>query len=316
MTQANEWGYGTLGPLLKDKVAVVTGGAGGIGDAMCRIFAEHGADIVIVDIDSERTAETARRVESLGRKAVPVVTDITKPEGIVAMKEAALGTFSHVDILVNGLGHALDTAGPFEDNTEDHWQRLYEVNLLHVFRASHAFIPSMKERGWGRIINFSSVEGIRSAPWIAVYTAFKGAVNSFTRSLAVDLAQYGIRATSIAVDQTRSYQVNWYRVRPEYERLVPTWIPAGYQGEPEDVAKIALFLASDLSSWIVGDVIAADGGTLAAGGWFRTPVSWTNKPIMKQYYETPEEIEARPPMGEPGRSWKGTVTGNIPKPPK
>ena len=284
----------TLGPLLAGKVAVVTGGAGAIGDAICRIFAAHGADIVVADIEAERTAATAKRVEALGRKAVPVVADLTKKEGIDRLKEAALGTFGHIDILVNGLGEHLRMQGPHENSTEEQWQALYEVNLLHVFRACQAFIPAMKERGWGRIINFSSVEGIRAMPSGAVYTAFKGAINSFTKSLGVDLAGSGIRVNCIAVDQVKAYQIP--ETPKEYERLIPTWIPAGRYGEGEDAAKIALFLASDLSSWVVGDIVAADGGTLAAGGWYRTPKRWTNRPLLHQYFEDPSAAESRPPM--------------------
>src|SRR3546814_889515 len=133
----------------------------------------------------------------------------------------------------------------------------------------------MRERGWGRIVNFSSVEGIRSAPDIAVYTAFKGAVDSFTKSLGVGLAGSGIRVNAIAVDKTRGYQVNHYALPAEYEHLVSSWIPVGRYGEGDDVAGVVLFLASDLGEWVVGQTIPADGGTLAAGGWYKTPTRWT-----------------------------------------
>ncbi len=169
------------------------------------------------------------------------------------------------------------------------------MNLLATLRCSHAFIPGMKERGWGRIINFSSVEGIRSMPSGAVYTAFKGAIDSFTKSLGVDLARYGIRTNAIAVDKTRSYQVNHYRMPVEYDRLIPVWVPAGRLGEGTDVPSVALFLASELSSWVVGQTIPADGGTLAAGGWYRTPNRWTNSPLLVQHLEDPEVTNRRPP---------------------
>ena len=294
--QPTDYCYGALGPLLAGKVAVVTGGAGAIGDAICRMFAAHGADIVLADIEATRTAETAKRVEALGRKAVPVVTDLRKREGIDQLKKAAFDAFSHVDILANGLGDHLWMGGPHENSTEEQYQALYEVNLLHIFRACQAFIPSMRERGWGRIINFSSVEGIRAIPNLAVYSAFKGAINSFTKTLGVELARYGIHVNAIAVDMIKAYQVNFYETPKELERLIPIWIPAGRYGEGEDVAKIALFLASDLSSWVTGDIIAGDGGTLAAGGWYRTPTGWTNRPLLHQYFEDPSAAESRPPM--------------------
>jgi NAD(P)-dependent dehydrogenase (short-subunit alcohol dehydrogenase family) len=154
----------------------------------------------------------------------------------------------------------------------------------------------MRERGWGRIVNFSSVEGIRAAPALAVYAAFKAAVDAFTKSLAVDVARDGIRVNAIAVDKTRAYQVGHYELPEEYARLANTWIPSGRYGEPEDVAGVVLFLSSELSSWVTGQTIVADGGTLSAGGWFRTPTRWTNQPLLVQYFDDdPGENEKRPP---------------------
>jgi 2-hydroxycyclohexanecarboxyl-CoA dehydrogenase len=282
------------GPLLAGRTAVVTAGAGAIGAAICELFAAEGANVVVADIHPERTPELAAR---LGAQAAPAVVDVTTREGADELVRITERAFGGADILVNGVGEAIGGIGAFEDNTEEQWQRLYEVNLLHVIRLSHAFIPEMKRRGWGRIVNFSSVEGIRAAPWFAVYTAFKGAVNSFTRSLAVDMARHGILVNAIAVDKTKSHQVGFYELPPEYARLAGVWIPAGRYGEPIDVAKLTLFLASDLNTWVVGQAIAADGGTLAAGGWFRTPKRWTNQPLLAQYLEEdPAVNEARPPM--------------------
>jgi NAD(P)-dependent dehydrogenase (short-subunit alcohol dehydrogenase family) len=156
------------GKLLEDRVAVVTGGAGGIGGAICTLFAQHGADVVIADIDRDRTNEVAKSVRKHGRRAVAVVADLTKKRGVDRLVKATIDKFGRADIVINGLGHHLATGGPFEDSTEGQWQALYEVNLLHVFRVTQAFVPGMKQRGWGRIVNFSSVEGVRSAPALAV----------------------------------------------------------------------------------------------------------------------------------------------------
>jgi NAD(P)-dependent dehydrogenase (short-subunit alcohol dehydrogenase family) len=153
----------------------------------------------------------------------------------------------------------------------------------------------MKRAGWGRIVNFSSVEGVRSAPALAVYSAFKRAVDGFTKSLAVDLARHGIIVSAVAVDKTRAYQVNHYELPDEYASLAHTWIPAGRYGEPMDVARVVFFLASPLNTWVVGSTVVADGGTLAAGGWFRTPKRWTNQPLLVQYLEQPDINETRPP---------------------
>src|SRR5262245_43760915 len=195
---------------LEGRVAVVTGGAGSIGSAICVLFAEHGADIVVADKVGERVHQAVARVQALGRRAVPVVADLAMREGIDLLKQEALAAFDHVDVLVNGVGQHVGRQGPFEDSDEEQWQALYETNFLHVLRASKAFIPGMKERGWGRIVNFSSVEGMRGMPWGAVYSGFKGAINSFTRSAAVDLARHGILMNAIGVDKTKSYEVQFY----------------------------------------------------------------------------------------------------------
>ena len=185
------------GPLCADRVALVTGGAGAIGAATCRALADHGADVVVVDIDAERTAAVVADVEARGRRALGVVRDLTldgEPEAAVREAEEALG---RVDVLVNALGEHLKLAAPFEESTEEGWDALYRINLLHVLRASKAVLPGMKARGWGRIVNFSSVEGIRSMPRAAPYTAFKGAIDSFTKSLGVEVAGTGLGAVRL-----------------------------------------------------------------------------------------------------------------------
>jgi NAD(P)-dependent dehydrogenase (short-subunit alcohol dehydrogenase family) len=283
------------GPLVAGRIAIVSGGAGAIGGASCVALADHGADVVIVDIDSDRTAEVVKEVEKRGRKAVGVVTDLTEDGAVDAMIAKATDEFGRVDILVNALGHHLSLAGPFENSTDEAWDRLYRVNLRHTMEATRAVIPGMKERGWGHIVNFSSVEGIRSMPHAGAYTAFKGAIDSLTKTLGVELAPFGIRVNCIAVDKTKAYQVNFYDLGDEYDPMVPVWIPAGRYAEGADVANVVLFLSSDLSFWVVGQTIPADGGTLAAGGWYRTPNKWTNSPLLLQYFEDSSVTAERPP---------------------
>jgi NAD(P)-dependent dehydrogenase (short-subunit alcohol dehydrogenase family) len=285
------------GPLLEGRIAVVTGGAGGIGAAICALFADQGADLVVVDIDDDRTQAVVDDARSRGRRAIGVVRDLTVDDAVDQVAEAVLLEFGRVDVLVNGLGHALAPASSFEATSPELWDRLYRTNLRSVFQTCHAFLPGMRERGWGRIVNFSSVEGKRAAPGLAVYTAFKAGVDAFTRSLAVDVAGSGVNVNAVAVDKTLSYQVGYGRFPEEYDRHVPVWVPAGRYGEGSDVAALVLFLASDLGSWIVGQSIVADGGCLAAGGWYRTPTRWVNSPLLLQYFEDDPEAAAaaRPP---------------------
>lgn len=274
--------------LLAGRTAVVTGGAGAIGAAVARRMAAVGGRVVIVDTAADRIEATAQAIGAVG-----VVADVTTDEGVAAAVDAAGG---HADILVNGVGHHLGTSGPFESSTPDQWRRLIEVNFVSVLRCCHALLPGMIERRWGRIITFSSVEGIRAAPHLAVYAGTKRAVDGFTKSLAVDVARHGVLVNAIAVDKVRAYQTGHYALPEEYERLVPTWIPAGGYADPDDVARLVVFLASDLNTWVVGQSIVADGGTLSAGGWYRTPRRWTNQPLLVQYFEEPGVNDERPPM--------------------
>jgi NAD(P)-dependent dehydrogenase (short-subunit alcohol dehydrogenase family) len=281
--------------LLHSKVAVVTAAAGGIGSSVTSMLAELGCAVVCADSDADRLAQLTERVVAAGGPPpTTVVADLRTADGIAALEQATFAAHDHVDILINGLGEHLASAGAFEDGTDELWQALYEVNLLHVFRACRAFVPSMKRQGWGRIVNFSSVEGIRSAPDLAVYAAFKRAVDGFTKSLAIEMASHGIVVNAVAVDKTRAYQVGHYELPDEYTRLASVWVPAGRYGEPADVARVVVFLASPLNTWIVGSTVVADGGTLSAGGWFRTPARWTNQPLLVQYFEDPEINSGRP----------------------
>jgi NAD(P)-dependent dehydrogenase (short-subunit alcohol dehydrogenase family) len=285
------------GPLVAGRVAVVTGGAGAIGSATCMAFVDHGADVVVIDIDEERVASTVADVEARGAKAIGIVADLTQ-DGVTAdVVRRVDEAFGRVDILVNALGHHYALAAPFEESDEAGWDALYRVNLLHVMRMTHAVLPGMKRRGWGRIINFSSVEGIRAMPNAAPYTAFKAAVDAFTKSLGVEVAGAGIRVNAVAVDKTKAHQVNFYDLGDEYDRHVPVWIPAGRYAEGADVAAVVLFLASEMAAWVVGQTIVADGGTLSAGGWYRTPVKWTNSPLLLQYFEDDPAINAARPRG-------------------
>jgi 2-hydroxycyclohexanecarboxyl-CoA dehydrogenase len=286
------------GPLLRGRVALVTGGAGGIGGATCALFAGQGADaVVVVDVDEARTAEVVSYVESRGVPARGIVCDLTDDAPTQAMCSAVLDEFGRVDVLVNGLGHALAPASDFEATTPELWDELYRANLRHVFTTTHAFLPGMRERKWGRIVNFSSVEGKRAAPGLAVYTAFKAGVDAFTQSVAVDVAGDGVTVNSVAVDKTLTYQVGYGRFPEEYDRMVPVWVPAGRYGRGADIAAVVLFLASDLGAFVVGQSITADGGCLAAGGWYRTPTRWVNSPLLVQWFEDDPEAAAadRPP---------------------
>jgi meso-butanediol dehydrogenase / (S,S)-butanediol dehydrogenase / diacetyl reductase len=182
------------------------------------------------------------------------------------------------------VGHWLRHPGNFVDTDPQLWDELYRINLHHVFAVTHAFLPAMIGQRAGAIVNVSSVEGLRGYPEDPVYAAFKAAVIHFTRSLAVQVGRDGVRVNAIGPDVTESLQVPYSQwLSAEEQRQWPQWVPVGRMGEPEDQARVILFLASDLSAFVTGHTIPTDGGTGAAGGWFRSSRrpdrEWTNRPI-------------------------------------
>ena len=267
--------------LLEGRVAVVTGGADGIGGGISRRLADEGATVVANDIDAARLAEAVSGIEARGSAAVAVEGDIRDPAVVDRLAAAALAVDGgRVDVLVNNVGDYRPN-GRFLKTTEDDWQALYAINLEHVFRCTHAIAPAMVERRTGSIVNVSTVEAFRGIPANAVYSAFNAGVNAFTRSLAVELGRDGIRVNAIAPDLADTPQTPAESMlRGRDPDLVRSWVPLGRFGHPDDYADVVVFLASDLSRFVTGHVVPVDGGTLAASGWYRRADGrgWTNLP--------------------------------------
>jgi NAD(P)-dependent dehydrogenase (short-subunit alcohol dehydrogenase family) len=252
---------------LAGQTAIVTGGAGGIGGGVTRVLAAAGATVVCVDLDEPPSAD----------RVVPVVGDIREPDTVRRAVEAA---GERVDILVNNAGD-YRPAGRFVRTTEDDWRALYAINLEHVFRMTHAVLPAMQARRSGVIVNVSTVEAFRGIPANAVYSAFKAGVSAFTKSLAVEVAPDGIRVNAIAPDLADTAQTPAaMMLRDRDPGLIPSWVPLGRFGVPEDYAEVVLFLVSDAARFVTGQTIPVDGGTLAASGWYRRADGrgWTNLP--------------------------------------
>ncbi len=261
---------------LTGQVAVVTGGGGGIGGATSRALAAAGAHVVVADIDEQRAKETADDILGDGGSARPFVVDVTDSQEV----ERLAHDVGSADVLVNNVGHYL-RATPFLESGPDHWDALHAVNVSHVFACTRAFLPAMVERASGSIVNVASVEGLRGYPADSVYGAYKAAVVHFTRCLALEVASRGVRVNAIAPDVTQSLQVDYDAMVPaELHDRWPVWVPVGRRGVPADSADVVVFLASPLARFVTGHVIPTDGGTLVAGGWFRTATSgrWTNRP--------------------------------------
>jgi NAD(P)-dependent dehydrogenase (short-subunit alcohol dehydrogenase family) len=272
----------TLGSRLLDgRVAVVTGGGGGIGRAISELFARHGARVVVAEIDADRAAGTVEAIRSRGGDAVAQVVDVRERNHVTELAKSTFTEYGRIDVVVNNVGHYLYRGLRFLDTDEEQWDALYAVNLKHVLLCTKAFAPRMIEQGdGGSLISVSTVEAFRGIPTHVVYSAFKAGVTQFTKSLALELGEHGIRVNAIAPDLTQSLQVPYDEWVPtEQLHLIPRWVPIGRFGTPDDIAGVALFLASDLAAFLTGTTIHADGGSLAAGGWYRTERgNWTNRP--------------------------------------
>jgi 2-hydroxycyclohexanecarboxyl-CoA dehydrogenase len=273
----------TPGPLLAGKVAVVTGGGGGIGGAISEALATHGAAVMVVDHAPERAEQTVQTIVDGGGSATAMVADVRGSDIGHRVTQQTLTAYGRIDVLVNNVGHFVFPGRPFVESTEEQWHELYAVNLEHVLRMTHAVLPVMIDQGdGGSIINLTTVEAFRGIPQHPVYAAFKAGVTQFGKSLALDVGQHGIRVNDIAPDVTQSIQLAYDRwLTPEDEARIPSWVPIGRLGRPQDPAGVAVFLASDLGAFVTGTTIHCDGGTHAAGGWYRSTADnrgWTNRP--------------------------------------
>ena len=268
--------------VLEGKTAVITGGGGGMGGGISRLFAAVGARVVVNDIDTDLLATTQRAIEQDGGSVATVAGDITDAQTVSRLRDAALAAGDgRVDVLVNNVGDYRPGHGMFMRTDEDGWRAQYAITLEHVFRCMYAFVPIMQAQGSGSIVNNATVEAMRGIPYNAVYSAFNAGVVAFTKSMAVELGRDGIRVNCIAPDMADTLQTPAdAMLRGRDPELIQSWIPLGRFGRPDDYAKVVLFLASDMASYVTGHCIPVDGGTIAASGWYGRykKKGWTNLP--------------------------------------
>ena len=247
---------------LQDKSAVITGAASGIGRAIALKFVHEGAAVMAADLDGKAVMSLADEIEADGGSAIGIGADITKRAEIDAMVAAAIERFGRIDVLVNNAGSRI--IKPFLEHTEEDWRRMLDVNLTGHFLCCQAVIPHMLEAGSGRVINMASIASYVGRPNRAGYVAAKGGLLSLTRALAADMAGKNVTVNALAPGMIAS-PLN--RDFAEDQVLGEAWKTenlAGRWGEPEDVAGVATFLASDDAGFITGETITVDGGSIAA----------------------------------------------------
>ena len=246
---------------LEGKVAIVTGGSRGIGRAIALGFAEVGADVVVVSRTAADLEQVTGQVEALGRRALAVQADIAIAAEVGKMVQRTLDEFGTVDILVNNA--AMNIMRPLVELREDGWDKVMNVCLKGYYLCSQAAAKVMMERKSGNIINIASTGAVKAAVGLGAYGIAKAGVVMLTQLLAVELASYGIRVNCIGPSLVRTAFSQPMWANPDALKAIEATIPLGRIAEPEDIMSVALFLASDASSYITGQTIYADGGTLA-----------------------------------------------------
>lgn len=246
---------------LKDKVAIITGAASGIGKATAILFAEHGANVVVADIDRDGGRQTATEIQDVGNVARYIKTDVTNSVETQNVVAQTVDIHGKLDILFNNAGIAMRL--PVAELPEEDWHRCLDVNLNGVFLCAKAAVPAMQINGAGSIINMSSIYGIVGADVRAAYVASKGAVTNLTRGMALDYAQDNIRVNCICPGFVETPLVAGVIKTPdEYQKLADKH-PLRRLGQPIEIAYGALYLASDESAFVTGIALPIDGGYTA-----------------------------------------------------
>ena len=243
---------------LKDKTAIITGGGTGIGLAPARAFCKEGAKVILF---GRRKEKLEKAVEKLGGSAIIVQGDMTNNNDLDYLIKETLHNFKKIDVLVNNAG--LFHGSPLHEISDSQWDEIMDINIRSVFQLTRRVLPAMLSQKYGSIIHISSILGLIAVPQVAAYNVSKGALNQFSRSIAVEYGSSGIRSNSIcpgliATDMTADLMKD--------ADLMKEWskeYPIGRFGKPEDVANACLYLASDESSFITGITLPVDGGFTA-----------------------------------------------------
>ena len=248
----------------KNKIAVVTGAATGIGGATADAFSEEGASVVLADVNETALDERTGKLRAAGGNCLAVIADVSRPADAQRIAQEAVSAFGGIDYLVASAG--IQTYGTVVSTDEDTWDRTLDVNAKGVYLAAKYCIPEMAKRGGAAIVSVASVQGLLSQPNVAAYAASKGAVIAMTRTMAIDHASVNIRANSICPGSIETPLLRFAAEQhqpDDPDGAIKEWgglHVLGRVGQPEEMAQVALFLCSDAASFITGATIVADGG--------------------------------------------------------
>lgn len=248
---------------LRGKVAIVTGAGGGVGRATTKRLFSDGCKVVLIGRDRPKLTKLIGELD--GKKnLLAIKADITKEADVINLIEETVSAFDTVDILINNAG-VLNDPTPFHKMTDDQWMSLINTNLIGTFRTTKAVLPIMMKNKGGSIVNISSLQGIRSIPNVplSVYGVTKAGVIMFTRAIAVEYGQYGVRCNCVAPSTIRSPMIEPYLQDRQAKKMLESSFPLGSIGEPEDISGAISYLCSDDAKWVTGSVISIDGGMSA-----------------------------------------------------
>ncbi|MFG0212276.1 SDR family oxidoreductase [Brevibacillus porteri] len=251
------------GQLLQGKTAIVTGAGSGMGKAIAKLFADEGANVILADLNKVAAVAVAQELPQ--GKGHAVQTDVADDTSVAALVKEALEAYGSIDVLVNCAG-VPQAFTPIEELTLEQWDRIMSVNTKSIFLTTRHAVPHMKEKGKGSIINIASIAGIRARPGLNAYCASKGAAIMLSKALAIELAPFQIRVNVINPGPAETPMLGKFingdeaEVEAGKKDIFISSVPLGMLIQPEDIAQAALYLASDLSKIVTGEVMNVDGG--------------------------------------------------------
>jgi NAD(P)-dependent dehydrogenase (short-subunit alcohol dehydrogenase family) len=246
---------------LAGRIAVVTGAGAGIGRAIADLFAAEGAEVYVTDLSGEAAVMVAKAIEMRGQRAIPMTTDVSRGQDVTALFREIGKAHGRIDVLVNNAG--LNVRSDFRHLSDADWTKIREVNLDGVVRVARDGFELMRASGRASLVNVASIMGHRGLRQLAGYSATKGAVSALTRALAVEYAPYGIRVNALAPGFIETALTERVLKNPAINKALIDQTPLKRFGTSEDVARAALFFASDESAFVTGAELAVDGGMSA-----------------------------------------------------